>query len=40
LRGEMKNALFHFRTALAWLKRGSPERDEVQRDIKELTATK
>lgn len=40
LRGEMKNALLHFRTALEWLERGSPERDEAQREIKELTQTK
>jgi predicted Zn-dependent protease len=40
LRGEMKNALLHFRTALEWLERGSPERDEAQREIRELTQTK
>ena len=40
LRREMKNALLHFRTALEWLERGSPERDETQREIKELTETK
>lgn len=40
LRGEMKNALLHFRTALEWLERRSPERDEAQREIRELTQTK
>jgi predicted Zn-dependent protease len=40
LRREMKNALLHFRTALEWLERGSPERDEAQREIRELTQTK
>jgi len=40
LRGDGKNALLHFRTALEWLERGSPEREEVQRVIKELTQKK
>ncbi len=40
LRGDDKNALLHFRTALEWLAKGSPEREEVQREIKELTPTK
>ena len=40
LRREMKNALLHFGTALEWLERGSPERDEAQREIRELTQTK
>jgi tetratricopeptide (TPR) repeat protein len=40
LRGEPKNALLHYRTSLDWLERGSPEREEAQREIKELTQTK
>ncbi len=36
-RGDMKNALLHFRTALQELDRGSPEAAEAQREIKELT---
>jgi len=40
LRRETRNALLHFRTALEWLERGSPERDEAQREIRELTQTK
>lgn len=36
MRGEMNNALLHFRAALEWLERGSPERDEAQREIREL----
>jgi predicted Zn-dependent protease len=38
LRREKNNALRHFRTAVDWLERGSPERDEAQREIKELTS--
>ena len=38
LRGEGNNALLHFRTAIDWLERGSPGREEAQREIKELTA--
>ncbi len=38
LRGDRKNALLHFRTALEWLEKGSPERDNVQQEIKELTS--
>ena len=38
LRGEKNNALLHFRTAMDWLERGSSEREEVQREIKELTS--
>jgi len=37
LRGDGKNALLHFKTALEWLEKGSPEKEEVQREIKELT---
>jgi len=40
LRGEPKTALLHFRTSLDWLERGSPEREEAQREIKELTGRK
>jgi predicted Zn-dependent protease len=40
LRGEKNNALLHFKTALEWLERGSPEREEAQREIKELTQAK
>jgi tetratricopeptide (TPR) repeat protein len=35
---ERNNALLHFRTAIDWLERGSPEREEAQREIKELTS--
>jgi predicted Zn-dependent protease len=38
LRGDRNNALLHFRTAMDWLERRSPEREEVQREIKELTS--
>jgi predicted Zn-dependent protease len=38
LKGDKESALRHFKTALEWLDRGSPEREEVQREIKELTA--
>jgi predicted Zn-dependent protease len=38
--GEKNNALLHFRTAIEWLERGSPEREEAQREIKELTSPK
>jgi predicted Zn-dependent protease len=37
LKWESNNALLHFRTALDWLERGSVEREEAQREIKELT---
>jgi len=40
LKGDRKNALLHYRTALEWLERGSPERDEAQRMVRELTQTK
>jgi predicted Zn-dependent protease len=39
-RGERNNALLHFRTSLEWLERGRPEREEAQREIKELSQTK
>jgi tetratricopeptide (TPR) repeat protein len=38
LKRERNNALLHFRTAMDWLERGSPEREEAQNDIKELTS--
>jgi len=40
LRGERNNALLHFRTAFEWLEKGSPEKEEAQREIKELTPVK
>ncbi|NWF94089.1 MAG: M48 family metalloprotease [Syntrophaceae bacterium] len=40
LKGEAKNALLHFRTAFDLLERGSPEREEAQREIKELSQRK
>lgn len=38
LKGDGKNALLHFRTALERLEKGSPEREEAQKEIKELTS--
>ena len=38
LRREKNNALLHFRTAVDLLERGIPEREEAQREIKELTS--
>jgi predicted Zn-dependent protease len=38
IKWEKNNALLHFRTAIDWLERGSPEREEAQREIKELTS--
>jgi len=38
LRREKNNALLHFRTAVDGLERGSPEREEAQREMKELTS--
>jgi predicted Zn-dependent protease len=38
LRREKNNALLHFRTAIDLLERGSPEREEAQREMKELTS--
>jgi predicted Zn-dependent protease len=40
LRGDQKNALLHFRTAIEWLERGSPEREEAQWEVKDLTPKK
>ncbi len=36
LKGDNRNALLHYRTSLDWLDRGSPEREEAQREIREL----
>ncbi len=38
LKRERNNALLHFRTAVDWLERGSSEREEAQREIKEITS--
>ncbi len=38
LKWEKNNALLHFRTSMEWLERGSSEREEAQREIKELTS--
>jgi predicted Zn-dependent protease len=38
LKGEGNNALLHFRKAFDWLETGSPEKEEAQREIKELTS--
>jgi predicted Zn-dependent protease len=40
LKMDGKNALLHFRAALEGLERGSPEREEVQAEISELTQTR
>jgi tetratricopeptide (TPR) repeat protein len=40
LRGDKKNALLHFRTALEWLEEGSSGKEETQREIQELTQSK
>ena len=40
LRGDRNSALLHFRTSLEGLDKASPERDEAQRQIKELTRGK
>jgi len=40
LRGERNNALLHLRKASEFLEKGSPEREEVQREIKEMTGEK
>lgn len=39
LKGDRKTALLHFRTALEWLEKGSSEREETQREIRELERT-
>ena len=38
LKGERNNALLHFRTAFEWLEKEGPEKEEAQREIKELTS--
>jgi predicted Zn-dependent protease len=38
LKGERNNALLHFRKAFEWLETGSLEKEEAQREIKELTS--
>ena len=40
LRGQRSNALTHFRKGVDLLEKGSPEREEVQREINELTGAK
>jgi predicted Zn-dependent protease len=40
LKGDSRNALLHFRTSLDWLEKGSPEREEAQREIRELGGTR
>ena len=39
-RGDRQSALRHFRTALDWLERGTPERGESDREIRELTSAR
>lgn len=39
LKGDRKNALLHLRTALEELDRGSEEREEAQKEIRELTSS-
>jgi predicted Zn-dependent protease len=39
-KGDRQSALRHFRTALEWLERGSPERGEADREIRELSPPK
>jgi len=38
LKWEKNPALLHFRTAMEWLERGGQEREEAQREIRELTS--
>lgn len=40
LKGEPRSALLHFRTSLDWLDKGSLEREEAQREVRELSGTK
>ncbi len=37
MKGDRKGALLHFKTALEFLEKGSPEREETQKEIKDLT---
>jgi predicted Zn-dependent protease len=39
-RGDRQSALRHFRTALDWLEKGSPERGEADREVRGLTSAK
>ena len=39
-RGDRENALLHFNTALKWLEKGSVEREEAEREIREFTKRK
>ena len=39
-KGERNSALLHFKTAQGLLDRGSREREEVEREIKELSQSK
>jgi predicted Zn-dependent protease len=40
MRGDQKNALHHLKMAIEWLERGSPEREEAQWEVRELTQKK
>ena len=40
LRGDRNNALLHFKTALTWLERRSPEWEEAEREIRDLSRPK
>jgi predicted Zn-dependent protease len=40
LRGDQKNAILHFRKAIEWLEKGSPEWEEARSEVKELTQKK
>ncbi len=40
LRRDQKNAIFHFRKAIEWLEKGSPEWEEARSEVKELTQKK
>jgi predicted Zn-dependent protease len=40
MRGDQKNAILHLKTAVELLERGSPEREEAQWDIRDLTQKK
>ena len=40
MRGDQKNALHHLKMAIEWLEKGSPEREEAQGEVKELTQRK
>jgi len=40
MRGDQKNALHHLKMAIEWLEKGSPEREEAQGEVRELTQRK